>query len=39
LAFSADRDVQCGGGLVGDQQRRIVGERDGDHHSLPLPSG
>ena len=25
--------------LVGDEQARLAGERDGDHHALPLPAG
>ena len=34
-----DGDVQRGGGLVGNQQGGIVGERDGDHHTLALAAG
>ena len=34
-----DGDVERGGGLVGDQQIGLVGERHGDHHALPLPAG
>jgi hypothetical protein len=30
------RDVERGGRLVGDQQRRLQGEGHGDHHALPL---
>ena len=33
-----DGDVDGRGGLVGDQQVRIVGERHGDHHALALPA-
>jgi hypothetical protein len=29
-----DGDVQRGGGFVGDQQRRLAGQRHGDHHAL-----
>ena len=29
-----DGDVERGGRLVGDQQLRVAGERDGDHHAL-----
>ncbi len=32
-------DVQRGGRLVGDDQRRIPGHRHGDHHALPQPAG
>ena len=31
-----DGDVERGRRLVGDQQVRLVGERHGDHHALPL---
>ena len=31
-----DGHVERGGGLIGDQQVRLVGERHGDHHPLPL---
>ena len=31
--------VQRGGRLVGDQQRRIAGQRHGDHHALPHAAG
>ena len=31
-----DGDVERGGGLVGDQQIGLVGERHGDHHALAL---
>ena len=31
-----DGDVERGGGLVGDQQVGLVGERHGDHHALAL---
>ena len=31
-----DGHVQGGGGLVGDQQGRVVGQRHGDHHPLTL---
>ncbi len=34
-----DRDIQCGGGLVGDQQTRPGGERHGDHHALLEAAG
>ena len=34
-----DRDVERGCRLVGDQQVWLVGERDGDHHALPLAAG
>ena len=33
------RDVQRGGGLVGDQQLRIPGQRDRDHHPLAHAAG
>ena len=29
-----DRHVERRGGLVGDQHRRVAGEREGDHHAL-----
>ena len=29
-------NVQCGGGLVRDQQFRLVGQGHGNHHPLPL---
>ena len=29
-----DRDVERGGRLVGDQQRRVAGHRERDHHAL-----
>ena len=32
-------DVQRGGGFVADQQVRIVGDRDRDHHPLALAAG
>jgi hypothetical protein len=32
-------DVERGGGLVGDQQRRIAGERHGDHRALAHAAG
>src|SRR5690554_1278077 len=31
-----DRHVERGGRLVGDQEVRLAGERDGDHHALAL---
>ncbi len=31
-------DVERGGRFVGDKQVRLVGERHGDHHALPLPA-
>ena len=34
-----DRDVERGGRLVGDQQRRRAGERHGDHHALAHAAG
>ena len=34
-----DRDIQRGGRLVGDQQLRLGGERDGDHHALAHAAG
>ena len=33
------RHVERGGRLVGDQELRIVGDRDGDHHALALAAG
>ena len=33
------RHVERGGGLVGDQQLRLVGERHSDHHALAHPPG
>ncbi len=32
------RDVQRGGRLVGDEQLRTAGQRDGDHDALPHPA-
>ncbi len=32
-------DVERGGGLVGDQEIGLVGERHGDHHALALAAG
>ncbi len=32
------RDVEPGGRLVGDQQRRLAGERQRDHHPLAHPA-
>lgn len=29
-------DVERGGGFVGDQQRRLIGQCHGDHHALAL---
>ena len=34
-----DHHVERRGGLVGDHQRRMAGEREGDHHPLALPAG
>ena len=34
-----DGDVERGGRFVGDQQRRVVGERHRDHHALALAAG
>ena len=34
-----DGHVERRGRLVGDQQRRIVGQRHRDHHALPLAAG
>ena len=34
-----DGDVERGGGLVGDQQLRIAGQRHGDHHPLAHAAG
>ena len=34
-----DRDVERGGGFVGDQQRGVVRQRRGDHHALTLAAG
>ncbi len=34
-----DGDIERGGGLVGDQQVGLVGERHGDHHPLTLAAG
>ena len=31
-----DGDVERGGGLVGDQEVGLVGQRHGDHDALPL---
>ena len=31
--------IETGGRLVGDEQRRIAGERDGDHHALAHAAG
>ena len=31
--------VEAGGRLVGDEQRRIAGKRDGDHHALAHAAG
>ena len=33
------RDVQRGRGLVADEQRRVVGQRDRQHDALALPAG
>jgi hypothetical protein len=32
-------DVECGGGLVCDEQARAVDERHGDHDALALAAG
>ena len=37
--FRLDGDVQRRGRLVGNQQVRIVGDRQRDHDALPLPAG
>ena len=34
-----DRDVECGGGFVGNDDVRLAGQRDRDHHALLLPAG
>jgi hypothetical protein len=34
-----DGDVQRGGRLVGDEERRLAGERHGDHHALAHAAG
>ena len=34
-----DGDVERGGRLVGDEQRRAAGERHGDHHALAHAAG
>ena len=34
-----DGDVERGGRLVGDEQRRLAGERHGDHHALAHAAG
>ena len=34
-----DGDVQRRGGLVGDQQLGLAGQRHGDHHALAQPAG
>jgi hypothetical protein len=34
-----DRLVECGGGLVGDDQARLAGDPRGDEGALPLPAG
>jgi hypothetical protein len=31
-------DIERGGRLVGDQQRRLERQRHRDHHALPLPA-
>ena len=31
-------DIQCRGGLIGDQDLWIVGQRHGNHHPLALPA-
>ena len=33
-----DGDIERRGGLVGDEQLRLAGQRHGDHHSLPHPA-
>ena len=37
--LAADRRVEAGDRLVGDQQLRLEGERAGDQHALPLATG
>ncbi|MCY1272479.1 hypothetical protein D9M70_210610 [compost metagenome] len=37
--FQLHGDVQRRSGFVGDQQLRLVGQRHGDHHPLPLSAG
>jgi hypothetical protein len=34
-----DGDVERGGGLVGDEQARVAGERHGDHDALAHAAG
>ena len=34
-----DRDVERGGGLVGDDEARVGAEGEGDHHALAHPAG
>ena len=34
-----DRHVEGRGGLVGQEEPRLPGERDREHHPLPLPAG
>ena len=34
-----DGDVEGGGGLVGDEQLRLAGQRHGDHHPLAQAAG
>ena len=33
------RDIECSGRLVADDQVRVIGDRDGDHHPLALAAG
>ena len=37
--LAADRRVEAGDRLVGDQQLRLEGQRAGDQHALPLAAG
>ena len=34
-----DRDIERRGRLIGDEQRRLAGQRHGDHHPLPHAAG
>jgi hypothetical protein len=36
--FFLHRDIQRGGGFVGNQQVGVAGQRDRDHHALALPT-
>ena len=33
-----NRHIKGGGGLIGDQQLRLIGQGHCDHHPLPLPT-